>query len=156
MWARYAIRDGWYLGASVEQFQNLPDEQAQIENPADITTADPPWVYDGANLRDATAGEISASPANRLLDQRDADIRRLNAAIDNQADYYGRLVRSLAVMVLNEMNLHADKFNEILNAVDSAANFSQVKSNFAAITDYPQRTKTQMVNSIKANVSADE
>ena len=52
-------------------------------------------------------------------------------------------LRALVEIMIDEFNRHALKHNEILDAIDAGANASEIKANIAAVTDYPQRTRSQ-------------
>jgi hypothetical protein len=54
------------------------------------------------------------------------------------------LIRAALFAIVDELNRHADKHNEILDAVDAAVSLADFKSRVAAIGDYPQRTKAQL------------
>ena len=83
---------------------------------------------------------------------------RAAAGIDNGAAIVGdkteRLVRALMEIILDEFNLHALKHNAILDATDAATSLADFKARVALIPDYPARTAAQLVNAIKAKISA--
>jgi hypothetical protein len=54
------------------------------------------------------------------------------------------LIRAALFAIVDELNRHADKHNEILDAVDAAVSLADFKSRVAAIGDYPQRTRPQL------------
>lgn len=88
--------------------------------------------------------------------ERDAvDLAELNAQRDGQAaqidDLEGYL-RAFALVLLDELNGHADKINAILTAIDNGANLSAVKTNIAAIADYPQRTVAQLKTALRGKL----
>lgn len=90
--------------------------------------------------------------------ERDAlDATLLNAGRDEiaaQLDNVEDVLRAFMLTVLDELNLHADKINAILTAIDSGANLTAVKTNIAAIADYPQRTATQLKNAVRGKLGS--
>ncbi len=63
-----------------------------------------------------------------------------------------RLVRALGLTILDELNNHALKLNEILDAADAATSLADFKTRMAAITDYPQRTPAQLRNAVRSKL----
>jgi hypothetical protein len=81
--------------------------------------------------------------------------RRLaKEALDKQTAKIEGLIRAMLLVVLDEMNLHADKMNEINASVDAASNFNAFKSDLQSVADYPQRTPAQLRNAIKSKLDA--
>ena len=64
-----------------------------------------------------------------------------------------RLVRSLALMVLDEFNLHTTFESALLAASASATTLADLKTRVAAITPIGQRTPAQLVTAIKAKIA---
>jgi hypothetical protein len=90
------------------------------------------WVLQGDDtIRDSTGPEKAAIDAASLAAGRDAVAAR--------ADDLEDVVRALALVLLDEFNLHTGRVNAILDAIDGASNFGQVKSAIAAINDLPTR-----------------
>ena len=96
-----------------------------------------------------------AADATYLAQQAKA---QATAGIDSGAlqagDKLERIIVAVVELVLDEFNLHALKINAILDAVDGAATLAALKTAVAAIPDYPQRTKAQLVTTIKAKIAA--
>ena len=65
-----------------------------------------------------------------------------------------KVLRAILLIILSEFNLHANKINSILDAVDASTSLADLKTRIAAIQDYPQRTQTQLINSIKNAIDA--
>lgn len=90
-----------------------------------------------------------------LADQatRDAiDAIEDSTRLDNVADELDRqqtIMRAFAEVVLAEINKHALKINEILDAIDGASNLSQIKAAIDAITDLPPRTLAQLKTAVR-------
>ena len=90
-----------------------------------------------------------------LMDQaqRDAvDAAALNTQRDNTAQVLEQpeaYPRGYALVALDELNAHALKLNAMLDAVDAATTLADLKSRYAAITDYPQRTIQQMQTAVR-------
>lgn len=62
--------------------------------------------------------------------------------------------QALMLVLLDELNLHALKINSILDAVDGATTLAQLKAAVLLITDYPQRTRQQLVTALTNKVNA--
>jgi len=115
-----------------------------------LTQAGLDWVIADKATKDAQTA--TAAAAQKILDDR-AFAKALKDALS--AD--GVLFRALVLVLVDELNAHADKENSILTAIDSGSTLAQVKTNIAAIADYPQRTiaqlKTAMENKIDAGTA---
>lgn len=110
-------------------------------------------------------GVLGAQPAQAQLDAvTEADValwhqsqlRQRVLAYAQEADKTDltRLVLGELLLMLDEFNAHATTINAILSAIDAASTLAQVKTNIAAIPDYPQRTKAQLVNALVAIINA--
>jgi len=97
------------------------------------------WVTD--HVEEMSAGEKTAADAALLSAARDAAAAQLQQVEDIQ--------RAFMLQVLDEFNLHAEKINAILTAIDNGATLAQVKSGIAAIVDYPARTEAQLRTAIR-------
>lgn len=80
-----------------------------------------------------------------LLHLRSDASTRIQADTDSEA----KLLRAIAAVLLDELNLHAAKINAILDAVDAATSLADLKTRIAAIPDYPQRTLSQVKTAIQ-------
>ena len=69
---------------------------------------------------------------------------------------HAKLMRALMLVLLDELNLHALKINAILTAINNGTTLAQVKTNIAAITDYPTRTKANLVTALTNTINAGE
>lgn len=122
-----------------------------------VVNADPVDALE--NLRWDGATGLRAATAQELEDAVDALSANLRAnAISELASIHPlpKLIRGLMLIILDEMNAHAAKMNAILTAIDSGSTLAQVKSNIAAIADYPQRTALQLRNAIQSKINAGE
>lgn len=100
------------------------------------------WVITGDVVTLADASARAAIDAALLVLVR-----------DETADFLTEpesILRGLSLAILDEFNQRNDKIVEILDAIDAASNFSQVKANIAAITDPPQRTIAQLKTAVRA------
>ena len=100
------------------------------------------WVVD--HIEEMTAAEKIAADAAALIAQRDA----ATAQVDNTED----VLRAVVLTLLDELNLHATKMKAILDAIDSSTTYATLKTNIAAVTDYPQRTVAQLRTAIRAKL----
>lgn len=109
--------------------------------PANLQASATTWL---ATFDDSVAAETQ----RRLVADRAAII----AALAN-GGLTAKELRGLMLVLLDEFNLHAAKINAILDASDAAINLADFKTRMAAIVDYPQRTKAQLITAItnKAN-----
>ena len=64
-----------------------------------------------------------------------------------------KLFRATVGIILDEFNLHAAKINAILTAIDNASTLAQVKTNIAAIADYPARTQAQLITAVENKIN---
>ena len=137
-WFRYRTSSGELLGESVNQFVPLGFGRSQIENPTDNRTevANPPpgkfWIYDGTQLRDATAGEIAGFPAFQDADDelRTRQIAELEVDVVNSIA--GKHLRALALVVMDEINILRGQHG------------------------LPDRTVAQLKNAVKNKISSGE
>ena len=102
------------------------------------------WVVD--HIEEMSAGEKAIVDAALREQMRDEVIQQ----VDNLED----ILRAFMLTVLDELNAHSAKVNAILTAVDTANNFAEVKSNYAAITDLPARTAAQLRSAIRAKLGS--
>lgn len=102
----------------------------------------------------AVEAEWAANPpptAQQVLERLRS---QANAALDQLEDRQSMILRALVLTLVDELNLHAAKINAILTAIDSGSTLAQVKSNIAAIADYPTRTAAQVRAALKDKVTA--
>jgi len=99
------------------------------------------WTITGDVVTLMTPAQRAAVDAALLSAARDAAAAQLQRTED--------VLRAFMLAVLEELNLHADKFNSILTAIDNGATLAQVKTGIAAIADYPTRTEAQLRTSVR-------
>ena len=99
------------------------------------------WIITGDAVTLMSQAARDALDAQILSDARDT--------VRDQLDAVEALERAFALVLLDELNAHADKMNAILTAIDNGANLAGVKSNIAAIADYPQRTITNIKTAVR-------
>lgn len=99
------------------------------------------WKSVGGIATEMDAGEKAIIDTNSVNASRDATAARMDDIED--------VVRALALATLDELNTHALKTNEILDAVDAATSLADLKTRIAAVTDYPQRTGAQLKTSVR-------
>lgn len=112
--------------------------RAELEAWAVIPRQYRKWVVD--HIEEMTAGEKSAVDAAILAAQRTA----AKAQLDKTED----ILRAFMLSVLDELNLHAEKHNAILDAIDAASSLSNLQTRVAAISNYPARTTQQLRDAI--------
>jgi len=91
---------------------------------------------------------VTDKPAEEIA--REAEERRDEAAtaFDREED----LLRASALVLLDELNLHAERIASILQAAGSATSLSTFKTAMAAINPVPQRTPAQLRTAIRAKL----
>lgn len=104
------------------------------------------WIITGdvVSLMDAAAR--TAADASALAATRDA--------ITAELDQVEGVLRAFMLTVLDELNAHATKINAILTAIDNGATLAAVKTNIAAVADYPARTAAQLRAVLRSKLGA--
>jgi len=93
-----------------------------------------------------------------LMDQaaRDAvDLAAINSARDATAarvDYIEDIIRALSLTLLDELNMHAERTNAILTAIDSGTTMAEIKASVSVIADVPIRTINQLKNALRSKL----
>lgn len=116
------------------------------------------WDAGLNNVRAMTAPEVAALPGQLATAKAQAAKASATAGIDTGAlqagDTNQRLFVAVVGMILDEFNLHKDKLNAILNAIDASTTYATLKTNIAAVPDYPTRTQAQLITALKAKIAA--
>jgi len=99
------------------------------------------WTISGDTVSLLDQAGRDAVDAAILSAHRDA----IAAVMDAAEDY----ARAFALVVLDEINLHATRITAILNAVDNASSFATLKTAIAAIADVPTRTIDQLKTALR-------
>lgn len=99
------------------------------------------WTISGDAVSLLDQAGRDAVDAAILSAERDA----VAAAMDAVEDYS----RAFALVVLDEINLHATRITDVLNAVDAASNLATLKSAVALIPDVPTRTIAQLKTALR-------
>ncbi len=73
-----------------------------------------------------------------------------------EIDRNAQLTRSALLVILDVFNVHALQINAILDAIDTASNFADVKVAIAAIADLPPRTNAQLIAAVQNKINAGE
>lgn len=76
------------------------------------------------------------------------------AVLDGHDDLRQGALRALALLVLDEVNRHATKWNDYKTQVASATSLADLKTRVAAMSDLPVYTAAQLVAAIKAKIAA--
>lgn len=131
------------FGSSVD-FNTYADNAEWLYDPdLSAVTGQPTkfWIITGdvVTLMDQAAQD--AITAQELSDARDAKANRLN---DLEND-----LRQVVKLTIGELNDHSLTINAILDAIDNASNFGQVKSAIAAISDLPVISFSQAKTKIR-------
>lgn len=102
------------------------------------------WAIVGDMVSLMSQAERDAVDAAELAAARDA----VAGAFDGVEDF----ARAFALILLDELNLHAARVTAILDAVDGASNLAGLKTAVAAIPDVPQRTIAQLKTALRAKL----
>jgi hypothetical protein len=135
------------------QSVNTPDfpEPTWKHNPSMAAVASVPfrywkapadWSAGGAGPVEMTTGEKATVDGNLLTASRDATVAQ---RVDNVED----ALRAVVLVVRDELNLHADKINAILTAIDNNSTLANIRTAIAGIADYPQRTVQQLRDAVR-------
>lgn len=108
------------------------------------------WDAGLNNIRTMTAQEIAALPAQAVL----AAHPLLVAALTDSTNFQAKLLKAFVLTALDELNLHALKMKAIMDAIDSSTTYATLKTNIAAVVDYPQRTKANLINAMTTKINA--
>lgn len=102
------------------------------------------WTISGDNVLLMSEGERNNIDAIELSNSRDRTSNRMDDIED--------IVRALGLSVIDLTNIHATSITDILNAVDNATNFTDLKTRIAAINDVAQRTGQQLKTQIRSKL----
>ena len=133
---------------------STPDYPSQdwIINPDLSAVAGQPvkyWTITGDVVSLMSQAERDAVDAAEAAAAITADKDANKAQLDAE-----RVLRAVALVALDEFNLHAARIKSILDAIDNSATLAQVKAAILLIADPPQRTAQQVLDAIKAKVDA--
>ncbi len=115
-----------------------PDLSAVVGQPSKY------WTVTGDVVSLMSQGQRDAVDAALLSAARDA----VAAAFDNVED----IERAFALVLLDELNLHAARVTAILDAVDGAGTLAALKTAVLAINDVPQRTIGQLKTALRGKL----
>lgn len=123
---------------------------------------DPPWLFvpsgsDNESVMLTVPREYRKISGDVLSEMSRAekdvvDAAALEASRDANADEFDdteSVLRAFMRAVLDELNSHASKTNEILDAADEATSIADFNARLVAITDYPQRSPAQMKTAVR-------
>jgi len=99
------------------------------------------WIITGDAVTLMSPAEMDAVDATELTASRDATAARLDQMED--------IARADAKLTIDELNLHSQRLQEMLDAVAAATNLSDLKSRYALISPIPSRTMAQYKNAIR-------
>lgn len=121
-------------------WKHNPNMTAVAAVPFKYWKAPPSWDGDVGPV-EMTAPEKATVDGNLATATRDATA----AQVDDVED----VLRATILAILDELNAHKDKINAILTAIDNGSTLAQVKTNIAAIADYPTRTIAQVRTALR-------
>ena len=100
-------------------------------------------------MNQAEMDAADAAEAQALIDALNAAAK---SVYDTAQDEYSKPLKAVALVILNELNLHAEKINAILAAIDAATSLTNLQTRIAAIADYPTRTAEQFKTAVDTKV----
>jgi len=104
------------------------------------------WVVNGDVVTAMSQAEKDAVDAAEMTAFRDSTAARVDEVED--------IIRALSLVLLDELNLHAERTNAILTAVDGAASLAALKTSVLAIQDVPLRTIAQLKNGLRSKLGS--
>lgn len=105
------------------------------------------WTITGDVVTLMSQAERDVVDAAALDAAREASVVRY---IDSVED----VMRAFMLVVLDEINLHAQRVTDILNAVDNANDLAGLKAEVALIPDVPTRTEAQLRAAIRGKLGS--
>lgn len=102
--------------------------------------------WTGAAIEEMTGPEKAAADLAALEASRDAIVQQL----DEQED----ILRAFTQMCMDEFNMHGQRINSILTAIDNGANIGAIKTAVQAIQDVPTRTLLQLRTAIRSKIGS--
>lgn len=99
------------------------------------------WTITGDVVTLKSVSERASADAVLLEGRRDN--------IANQVDQTEEILRASLLVLLDELNLHAARVTDILNAIDNASSLAGLKTAIALIPDVPTRSIGQMKTAIR-------
>ena len=149
----YRVNGGEVIGMSIESYGSLPAQFAELENPTetDGPGLSPPKIRIASEIRNATAGEITAFAAAELADETAATITLHKTHLDD-ASFRAPLVRALAELVLDEVNLLRAWTKAFKVEVAAATTLADLKTRVATLSTQDPRTKANVIAGIKTKM----
>lgn len=99
------------------------------------------WVIAGDVVSLMSQAERDTVDANELQAARDA----VAAQMDQMENY----LRAFALVMLDEINLHATRVTAILDAIDNNSTLANIRTAVALIPDVPTRTIAQLKTALR-------
>jgi hypothetical protein len=133
------------------QSANTPDHPVEqwIHNPDMSAVAGQPskyWVITGDTVTLMSQAERDAVDVAELNDARNGTSERMNNVED--------IIRALALVTLDDLNLHAARIVAILDAIDNNSTLATIKAAIDAIPDIPQRTGAQLKQAVRSKLGS--
>ena len=129
-------------------FEPLIDFKAEVHDGISCVIT---WYSASPQPTEADLDAAAPNVAANLLSLAHA---KLVALLSGDGPDHAKIMRALLLTVLDEFNTHATKINAILTAIDNGSTLAQVKTNIAAIADYPTRTKANLITAMTNKINA--
>jgi len=153
----YRTSSGEVEGATVETFSFPPESYFdEVCDPVapDGTSLVPTKIWTGSEMRNATPAELSGFPAFVDADALDRDKNQAKARVDD-GNRHGILIKALALVVLDEVNVIRARMTAVEGCISNASNLQSAKACTDGLADLTPRTKAQLLNAVKATIDAD-
>lgn len=102
------------------------------------------WVISGDDVLLMSEGERNNVDAIEISDSRDTTANRMDDIED--------IVRALGLSTVDLHNMHVTTIKAMLDAIDAATNFTDLKTRIGQIADPQQRTGQQMKTAIRGKL----
>jgi len=104
------------------------------------------WSISGDTVMEMSQAEKDAVDTAETEAFRDGTAERVDQVED--------IIRALSLVLLDELNLHAERTNGILTAIDNGASLAAIKTAVLAIQDVPLRTIQQLKNGLRSKLGS--
>lgn len=151
----YRVNGGEVLSVSVDSQSPLPSSYlGEIQDPKTPNGSDlsSPKIYDGSQVRNATAQEISNFSVAAAQDE--AMIARESSAKLMDLGLNGIIHKSIVQNIVDEINILRGWIMDFKAQVAASTNLANLQSRVASLDNLPDRTYTQARNAIKTAINS--
>lgn len=105
-------------------------------------------------VADRVTAEVQAAVGTKRV----LTSEEIQAELDKEITFFeksGDRIRALAILILNENNTQATKFNELQAAIAAATSLADLKTRAATVGNMPIRTGAQLKSAIRTLLQKD-